>query len=469
MSKRCWLIGDWRGHFPTLAAQFARLRGFVVNHGPTADGLLPSISPAAGQLIATSFAVLARMSSRERENLRALVMGGAVLYLRGDAEPGVRYPLAPILEASFVASPVACAEGYRFTRSRLVPAVLRGEEGLYGLPLLVATELGGQAEALMLACGRDGAQFPVIFAYRSGMGAVICDFQPDQAGADSPIAWRLADCVQRAANIGALIAVDCAAGRDMSAPVAVNFTIDDVPLAYDFFNQPVLNGFLNHLDERLPGAHLDCGWIPENQFISRRYVEILKRHNVGFVWHGFYHHVDHTAVEDAAADFEAGKQAVERIWNRYGVRLQPVIVFPMERTNASAERVALENHFLAGVEQPREDELAARVPRYLRYSRPASAHEGGFPFLHRFESKFLTRDRMIAMASLGLPILAFCHPKDVCLRRFSRFFDRGGSFSHFDHILDFAAAKGLAPRSLDEIARDTLAQEESELLAVRAA
>lgn len=469
MSKRCWLIGDWRGQFPTLAAQFARLRGFAVNHCPTADGLLPSVSPAAGQFIATSFQMLERMSNRDRESLRSLVTGGAVLYLRGDAEEGLRYSLAPIVDASFVISPIARADSYHFTRSRFVPRVLHDEQGIYGLPMHGASGLSGQAEALMLACERDRSPLPVILAYRNGKGAVICDLQPDQPGADSPIAWRLADPIERCASVGALIAADHAAGRDMSAPVGVNFVIDDVPLAYDFFNEPVLNAFLEHLDGRWPGVHLDCAWIPENQFTSRRYVEILRRHNAGFIWHGLYRHVDHTVLEDPAADLEAGKQAVERISNRYGVRLQPVIVFPMERMDPVAERVAMENQFLAGIEQPREDEPEAESPMYLRYSTAVSVHEGGFRFLHRYESKFLTRDRMVAMATLGDPIIAFCHPKDVGLKRLSRFIDRGGSVSHFDHILDFAAAKGLAPRSLEEIARQMLAQDQSEAPAVRAA
>jgi hypothetical protein len=44
------------------------------------------------------------------------------------------------------------------------------------------------------------------------------------------------------------------------------------------------------------------------------------------------------------------------------------------------------------------------------------------------------------------------------LRRLSRFLDRGGSFSHFDHVLEFAAAKGLTGRSLEQIAREVFAQ-----------
>jgi hypothetical protein len=54
---------------------------------------------------------------------------------------------------------------------------------------------------------------------------------------------------------------------------------------------------------------------------------------------------------------------------------------------------------------------------------------------------------------MGMPILAFAHPRDVRLRRLSGIVERGGTFSHFDQVLDFASSKGLPGRSLAEIAR----------------
>jgi hypothetical protein len=63
---------------------------------------------------------------------------------------------------------------------------------------------------------------------------------------------------------------------------------------------------------------------------------------------------------------------------------------------------------------------------------------------------------MLAIAAMGMPILAFAHPKDVRLRRLSRFVERGGTYAHFDEVLDFAAAKNLPGRSLEEIARALL-------------
>jgi len=151
---------------------------------------------------------------------------------------------------------------------------------------------------------------------------------------------------------------------------------------------------------------------------------------------------------------EAGKRAMSANARRYGMKLQPIMIFPFERAHRSTEELLLNEGFLAAAEQPRHDEGVNAVPEYLRYCDPSCVHESGLRFLHRYESEFLTRDRMIAIASLGMPILAFAHPNDVRLRRLSRFVERGGKFSHFDHVLQFASSKGLPGRSLEEIARE---------------
>ena len=76
----------------------------------------------------------------------------------------------------------------------------------------------------------------------------------------------------------------------------------------------------------------------------------------------------------------------------------------------------------------------------------------GLTILYRYPAASLGRDRMLAMAALGLPIIASAHPDEVGLKRFSRFWDRGGDASHFDEILKFASAKGLPSQSLEDIA-----------------
>src|ERR1019366_3736946 len=94
VNKRCWLIVEPGGRAPTLAVQFAQLRGLEVQHCDGAEGPLASARPGSDPLIATSFAAFNRMTSRERESLRASVNGGATLYIRGGDGGGVRYQLA---------------------------------------------------------------------------------------------------------------------------------------------------------------------------------------------------------------------------------------------------------------------------------------------------------------------------------------------------------------------------------------
>jgi hypothetical protein len=344
---------------------------------------------------------------------------------------------------------------YRFTDHPMIPSVLRGEQS----PLRDALECivghsGIAAEPILIVRDTDGAEFPVVFAWRSGRGAIVCDLQPEDSNAPTPLIWRLADPMQRRSVAGALIAVERAAEREVDRPVAFNLTIDDVPLPYDYFNEPVLEAFFAHVAQRHADFHLDCAWIPASHWISRRYLEILKHHETGFVWHGIHRHVDHQKIDNPAAEMQAGKRAIAANIERYGVQLQPMIIFPFERADRRAEELLLNEGFVAAAEQPRLDESEAGMPAYLRFAHDSCMHESGMRFLHRYEADFLTRDRMLAIAALGMPILAFAHPKDVRLRRLSRFMERGGMFSHFDAVLDFAAAKNLPGRSLEEVARE---------------
>jgi hypothetical protein len=45
-----------------------------------------------------------------------------------------------------------------------------------------------------------------------------------------------------------------------------------------------------------PDFHLDCAWVPDQNSPARRYVEVLKRYDAGFVWHGLLSHIDHSAI-----------------------------------------------------------------------------------------------------------------------------------------------------------------------------
>jgi hypothetical protein len=449
-SKSSRLIAERGGCESGAVAQFAHLRGLVVRSASSTDGF----DGGEDSLIAASFASFDAIPSRERTQLRAAVEAGATLYLRG-ATVGNRYQLAPLVDSSFSAVTIPHGQACRFTPHPLIPSVLRGEETPLADELNAAYDLSGDAQPILFARDHNDAELPVVFAYRLGRGAIICDVQPDQS-IDTPLIWRLADPRQRCANVSALIAADHAAGRDPSRRVPFNLTIDDVPLAYDYFNEARLEQFLDYLARRCGGFHLDCAWIPSSRWMSRRYVEILKSRRVGFVWHGIHEHVDHQKIENPNGEMEIGKRAMAGNVERYRVKLQPMIIFPYERAHSSAERMLLDEGFIAGAEQPRNEEGAPGTPEYLKYCDAWCAHESGLRFLHRYEAPFLTRDRMLAVAALGLPILAFAHPKDVRLRRMSGFLERGGTFSHFDEVLDFAAAKNLPGRSLEEIAHEVL-------------
>ncbi len=449
-NQRCWLIAEPDGRVQTLAGQFAELRGLGLRVGPIADG---SLSGDCDALVATSFADFKRMTPREREVLRAEVTGGATLYIRGGFDDGVRYQLAPIVDVSFTVGRAHQLQAYSFTHHAMIPAILRGEESPFGGMLNCAGDFSGPVEPILVA-RHDSLESPVVFAYRAGRGAVICDVQPDDESSDTPLIWRMADPVQRCINVSALIAVDWAAGRDLERQVAFNLTIDDIPLGYDYFNESMLKDFFAYVESRGADLHLDCAWIPTSRWISRRYVEILKSHGAGFVWHGMHRHIDHQKIDAPVAELDAGKRAMAMNARRYGIKLQPVIIFPYERAHPSTEELLLKEGFLAGAEQPRHDERNPGSPEYLSYCSAACVHESGLRFLHRYESDFLTRDRMLAIAALGMPILGFAHPKDVRLRRGSRIVERGGTFAHFDEVLEFASAKGLPGRSLEEIARE---------------
>jgi hypothetical protein len=413
------------------------------------QGGLPT-SAESDALIAVKLGALADLTSREREKLRALVEGGTTLYLRGRINEGIRYQLAPLVDLSFVAGHVPDVKSYRFADHEMIPAVLRGDVASFSGALNCVAETNGPAEVIIFAGDVNGVDHPVVFACRVGQGAIICDVQPDAEASDVPLIWRLADPVQRCAVASALVAVEHATRRAVARPVPFNLTIDDIPLAYDYLNEAILEDFLTYIEGRCERVHLDCAWIPTAQRISRKYVDILKHHGVGFLWHGMHRHVDHQLIDDPAADMEAGERAMAINAQRYGVQFQRMIIFPFERAHRSAEELVLREGFLGGAEQPRHDE-GADMPGYLRYADVSCVHESGLRFLHRYESEFLTRDRMIAIAALGMPILAFGHPRDVRLRRLSGIIERGGTFAHFDQVLDFAAEKNLTGRSLEEI------------------
>jgi hypothetical protein len=86
----------------------------------------------------------------------------------------------------------------------------------------------------------------------------------------------------------------------------------------------------------------------------------------------------------------------------------------------------------------------------------ADRADDNFMILKRYPVAALMRSRMLALATLGLPIIAAAHPRDVSLRRLPLPRGGDGSFSHFDQVLGFAAEKQLQSASLERIALEAL-------------
>ena len=147
---------------------------------------------------------------------------------------------------------------------------------------------------------------------------------------------------------------------------------------------------------------------------------------------------------------------IRQIEGRFGIRFQPIMIFPFERSTPKQFPLLVQAGFLAVVEQPRHPSCSdPNLPRYLEDSLPSRIDAtSDLTVLYRYPAASLTRERMLAMAALGLPIIAVAHPDEVGLKRLSRFWDRGGDLSHFDELLKFASFKGLPARSLEDIAGD---------------
>ena len=446
-SDSCWILsgGDARKRAP--AADFAELRG-----------LMPRAQAESGvpALIAASWDTWDAIGPDTRGAVAAGVRAGAVLHLGGRMEPRRLIGLAPFLDGS-IAARTARAANFRLTADPLIARPLREERVAAGADCVGAGDLAASMMPLMVAEGADGAAVAVVFAIQYGDGFVICDTVADDDGGRS-IFERLGDPATRAASLGALIAAELASGRDLEDPGIYNLTLDDRPANLDYFSHGTLREWLAHMREVAPDARLDCGWTPDQNRPLRRYVETLKEFGAGFAWHGFLHHVDHSKIEDPQADFAQGQQLMREISRRYGVEIQPVMIFPFERRGPRALRCAKESGFLAAAENAqRHGEDETHLPAHLRFSTPLRPpKEVDFPVLRRYAGHYLNRDRMFAVVALGLPLIAVAHPWHFGLRRSPLKNRKRRSVEYFDHVLGFALEKKLKPRSLSEIAHEAL-------------
>ncbi len=417
-------------------------------------GALPPLTAGPGQLLALNFELFTQLRNEEKLRLRKWAESGGTIYIRGALEDGQTLSLAPLSDLEFEYS-LMPSDGYQFTRHPMLPAALAGErvEGLATFPC--ALGLGKSAKPMVMA-GRDpDSRAQSIFTFDVGAGVVVCDLNAEDDDRHTSLLAKLSDPIRRAATVGVLAAVDWAAGRDPNLAAAVNFVIDDRPINYDYFSTSRTEMFLRHWDAQLPGVHVDYAWTPNQTHPPRRYINLLSRYNTGFVWHGLLRHVDHRTVTDPAGEYRAGKELVRQIIHRYSVPIQLVMIFPFEKDTPAITKMLRENGFIAKVQSFDYDARMSPPSSYyaLRSTRSDSSPESSFSVLFRDAIEMLSRDRMLALATLGMPIVAIGHPRNLALRRLGLLQD-SLEISYFDRVLKFAAEKSLRPMSLEEIAAE---------------
>jgi len=434
-------------------SQFAALRGLR---------LMPQrgypISRAGG-LIAATASAWGELSDDARKDIARSVNHGSTLYLAGDMRPDTRAALRPFAEIELRSNGQLLELcGYSLSDNHLVPHALRGEK-VTGVsepaPIYVPNTL--HVRLLVSGLTSDGGSIPLVFAIAHGAGTVICDLVAEDlaVNGEMPILKRLSDPAMRLHQIGALIAAERASGRDAEEPGYYNLTLDDRPANFDYFSLGTLSRWLDHMREIAPGAHLDCGWTPNQNRPPASLVAQLKAFDAGFVWHRLLRHVDYSQIAEPAADLAKGKELMRGISARYAVDIQPVMIFPYERRRPEAIRCLEDSGFVAiaeNAEAPGEDENY--LPPYMRYSTPLRRLAGDFfPVMRRFAISQLNRDRMLAVAALGLPLIAVAHPHHVGLKR-SPLNNGKGDISCFDAVMRFAREKHLRPASLEKLAAE---------------
>lgn len=457
------IVSDPRdGSMPSVAAQYAQLFGLECRFWNRNEVPEDAQSKPGDAVVALNYRTLRSLDAGQIAKLRNFIRGGAMLYVRGGFAGQERCTLWPLADASFSCAPVRSAAAYRIESHHLVPEVLYGEEGAGDFSLLSAADLSGKAQPLASARFHDYEWMPFLFSVACGAGTIICDLLPDApiGSVDLPIFNRLADPMTRHAELGALATLRIGAGMSPKANGAVNLIVDDRPANFDYLTTRKLQRWLRHVDSHFPGAHVDFAWTPDQLRPARSYVETLKQFNTGFVWHGFKRHINHRKADNLKSDLRDGTAMVERISREFGVRFQPIMVFPFEAFGLEAIPLLEQGGFLATFANRLAPEgMWSPFPPFMDYSTPL--HEqftGLFPVLRRSTCETLSRNRMIALAALDLPIIAVIHPDEIGLRRWPYPPLAQGSPDRCDKLLSFAAARRMKPQSLEEIAQNLRAR-----------
>jgi hypothetical protein len=446
---KCWLIGrSSEHHLSPAVARIARLRGIEVEFLELGAVPFRSIVAARKRLIALNFELLEALGPSGRQRLKKWAESGATIYIRGAIQQGLSYSLEPFISQQFVfsANPV---DAYQFSSHWILPAAIARERAVTTMRMPQATGLDGSS-VLPILSSRDerGQELPAIFALEVGSGVVIFDLNPEPAAGETTLLDELADPSTRPSSIGALAAVDWAAGRNPLEDAPINLVIDDRPVNYDYLSTSRLKAFLDHLETRYPGIHVDFAWTPNHSHPDRRYVDLLRRYNTGFVWHGFLQHVDHRTLTDFDHELQAGRLLVHEISGRYNVRFQPVMIFPFEKDTSQATDLLQKSDFIA---KALSYDSARATPGCfrLRSLQDKNSFDHSLAVIYRHTVEQLSRDRMLALAVLGMPICALAHPRDLGLRRVER--HNLAAISYFDRILEFAKEKSLRSMSLEDI------------------
>lgn len=453
--KTCCLIAGLDGQIPLAAAQFARLRAMRIKLSSVAELSVAGLPTPRGSMIAINFTQLARLPAAQKMLLQRFVRNGAVLYVRGEFGLGARCSLQPFTDGEIRVSIESRATAYHCAAAGVLPKALHYElaPGEFTVPGAETTQR--LLEPILLVHHRDGVSRPAILALACGSGWVIFDLHPDDYVPSASIVARLSDPAALPAAVGPMIAADLATGRDMQRPAAFDLIIDDRPANLDYFNAQHLGRFLTHLRGSCPAVHIDFAWTPDQTRPDRSYIDVLRRFNTGFVWHGLLRHVDHRSIGNAVSELTKGRALVRDIVRRYGVAFQRVMVFPFEKSTLALLRLLADSGFAATAETVDESSYSGQhLPSYLRYSTSFRTTADPLPVLYRYSCKSLTRNRLLALATLGNPIIAAAHPGDISLGRLAGMVSRRGTFSHFDTVLEFAAAKHLRSLSLEQIATE---------------
>ena len=431
-----------------MVARIARLRGVEVEFLELGAVPFKSIVAARKRLIALDFELLEALGPSGRQRLKKWAESGATIYVRGAVQQGFSYALEPFINQRFtyLANSV---DSYQFSAHWILPAAIARERAIVTLRIPQAAGLGGSVLPILSSRDEQGRELPAIFALEVGSGVIIFDLNPEPPIGETTLLEELVDPATRAGTIGALAAVDWAAGRNPLEEAAINLVIDDRPINYDYLSVSRLKAFLDHLETRYPGVHVDFAWTPNHTHPNRRYIELLRRYNTGFVWHGFLQHVDHRTLIDFDHELETGRSLVHELAARYHVSFEPVMIFPFEKDTAQATELLRKSDFVA---QALCYDSARATPGCfrLRSLQDANSFDHSLAVIYRHAVEQLSRDRMLALAVLGMPICALAHPRDLGLRRIERY--NHAAISYFDPILNFAKEKSLRAMSLEDIA-----------------